>query len=119
MIEGLHMEWFQILAGVGITVLLGVVAANWLMFKERITLVRDELCRQIGDTNKHLEREVERLNCEIDRLRKSNHFVRGRLASLETYVKYFVPRRELKDVPFAGGEGYTPPDLTDRDPDSV
>ena len=117
MVQGFDMQWLQILLSIGVTILLGLVVAIWIMLKERIQMVREELCRQIGDTNKHLEREIKRVDCEIDKLRKTSHNLAERTSAVETYIRHFVMLRDVKDI--GGRNSYNARDNRGQDADLV
>jgi len=90
------VEWVQVLLGIAATAIIGLVAAVWIMLKERIALLRDEFNRRFADHDKQREAETREIKKEIEILRKARHNLVDRLSAVETFLKYFVPTRRPK-----------------------
>lgn len=92
----MSVEWVQVLLGIAATAIIGLVAAVWIMLKERIALLRDEFNRRFADQEHQREVETRELKKEIETLRKARHNLVDRLSAVETFLKYFVPTRRPK-----------------------
>ncbi len=98
----MSIEWVQVLLGIAATAIIGLVAAVWIMLKERIALLRDEFNRRFTDSDRQRELETREMKKEIETLRKARHNLVDRLSAVETFLKYFVPtkrpRLDRKDI---------------------
>ena len=92
----MSIEWVQVLLGIAASALIGLVAAIWIMLKERIALLRDEFNRRLTDQEHQREAEMREVKKEIETLRKARHNLVDRLSAVETFLKYFVPTRRPK-----------------------
>ena len=92
----MSVEWIQVLLGIAATAIIGLVAAVWIMLKERISLLRDEFNRRFADQDRQREAEAREIKKEIEILRKARHNLVDRLSAVETFLKYFVPTRRPK-----------------------
>ena len=89
----MSIEWVQVLLGIAATAIIGLVAAVWIMLKERIALLRDEFNRRFADSEHQREAETREIKKEIEILRKARHNLVDRLSAVETFLKYFVPTK--------------------------
>lgn len=89
----MSIEWVQVLLGIAATAIIGLVAAVWIMLKERISLLRDELNRRFTDQEHQREADTREMKKEIEILRKARHNLVDRLSAVETFLKYFVPTK--------------------------